>query len=295
MAVQQQPVNVTVQLPEIDLTKLIPDLVLPFLAKLGQVVADALDHLWSGIVGSGFNVLTRTAPEWIYRQDDVARLANDLVPAINGITALAVVLAGIGLLGRECWGWSWGPVEAGARIALGVVLGTGAIRLCAWSIDLVDQLDDGLGGVALAKPPGVLVTGSVLDTLVSALLLIPWFVCGLWLYLLMVERLGMLVVLFIIAPVALGVWGIPQARWFTVAWVRFWVGWLIGQPLALVCLKLASVLAGLFGGGSTGVFFGIAMLLTARKAATLFVAGGHVADWGGTVARLGTQALLRRR
>jgi len=73
------------------------------------------------------------------------------------------------------------------------------------------------------------------------------------------------------------------------------MGWLIGQPLALICLKLAAVLAGLFGGGSTGVFFGIAMLLTARKAATLFVAGGHAADWGGTVARLSTQMLLRRR
>ena len=66
MAFQQQPVNVTVQLPEIDLTKIIPDLVLPFLAKLGEVVAQALGAVWNAIIGSGFNVLTRTAPEWTY-------------------------------------------------------------------------------------------------------------------------------------------------------------------------------------------------------------------------------------
>lgn len=294
MAAQQPPANVTVQLPEIDLTKIIPDLVLPFLAKLGQVLADALGAVWSSVVGSGFNVLTRTAPEWLYKQDDVVRLTNDLVPAINGITALAVVLAGIGLIGREFWGWSWGPVESGAKIAMGVVLGTGAIRLCTWSIDLVDRINDGLGGVQLARPPGMLVTGSVLDTLVSAVLLIPWFIAGLWLYLLMVERLGMLMLLFIVGPVALGVWGIPQARWFTVTWARWWFGWLIGQPLALICLKLAATMAGLFGGGSQAVFIGIAMLLLARKAATLLVAGGHVQDWGGTAARLGTRALLRR-
>jgi hypothetical protein len=294
MAFQQQPVNVTVQLPEIDLTKIIPDLVLPFLAKVGQVIAEALEHLWSGIVGSGANVLTRTAPEWTYQQPAVAALARDLVPAINGITALAVVLAGIGLIGREFWGWTWGPVESGAKIAMGVVLGTGAIRLCAWSIDLVDRINDGLGGVELARAPGVLVTGSVLDTLVSAVLLIPWFICGLWLYLLMIERLGMLLLLFVIGPVALGVWGIPQARWFTISWARWWFGWLIGQPLALICLKLAVAMAGLFGGGSTGVLFGIAMLLLARKAATMLVAGGHVQDWGGTAAQLTTRALLRR-
>ena len=294
MAFQQQPVNVTVQLPEIDLTKIIPDLVLPFLAKLGEVLAQALGAVWNTIIGSGFNVLTRTAPEWTYQQPQVVQLANDLVPAINGITALAVVLAGIGIIGREFWGWTWGPVESGAKIAMGVVLGTGAVRLCAWSIDLVDRINDGLGGVALARPPGLLIAGSVLDTLVSAVLVIPWFVCGLWLYLLMIERLGMLLLLFVIGPVALGVWGIPQARWFTLSWARWWFGWLIGQPLALICLKLAAAMAGLFGGGSTGVLFGIAMLLLARKAATMLVAGGHVQDWGGTAARLGTRALLRR-
>jgi hypothetical protein len=42
------------------------------------------------------------------------------------------------------------------------------------------------------------------------------------------------------------------------------------------------------------VFIGIAMLLLARKAATLLVAGGHVQDWGGGAARLGLRALLRR-
>ncbi|HEX6513636.1 MAG TPA: hypothetical protein VF157_15135, partial [Chloroflexota bacterium] len=282
-----------ISLPSVDLTQVIPSLVLPFLSKLAQVIADALGGVWDAITGSGINLLSRTAPEWVTSNADALALANDLTVALNGITALAVVVAGIGIIGREFWGFSWGPVESAAKIALGVVYGSAAIRLCAWSVDLVDQVNSGLGGTSLAKPPGVLVTGSVLDTLVSALLLIPWFVIGLWLMLLMAERLGMLVVLFVIAPVAIGVWGIPQVRWVSVGWAKMWFGWLVAQPLALICLKLASVMAGLFGGGSIAVFVGIAMLLVARQAALMFVPG-RISDWGGTVMRAGIAVALRR-
>jgi hypothetical protein len=285
--------STTVSFPSVDLTKVIPDLIEPFLQKLLQLLDDALTNFWNSIINSGFNVISRTAPEWLYQNSAVAALAQDLVPALNGITALAVAIAGLGLIGREYWGWTWGPVESGAKIVMGVVYGAGAIRLCIWSVDLVDSINAGLGGVELAKPPGVLITGSVADTLVSAVLLVIWFAVGLWLMLLMTERLGMLMLLFIVAPVALGVWGIPQARWVTVSWVRLWVGWLIGQPLALVCLKLAANMAGLFGGGSMSLVVGIAMLLLARNAATLFVSGG-VADWGGSLARIGTSLALRR-
>lgn len=282
-----------ISLPSVDLTQVIPSLVLPFLSKLAQVIADALSGVWDAITGSGINLLSRTAPEWVTSNADALALANDLTVALNGITALAVVVAGIGIIGREFWGFSWGPVESAGKIALGVVYGSAAIRLCAWSVDLVDQVNSGLGGTSLAKPPGVLVTGSVLDTLVSALLLIPWFVIGLWLMLLMAERLGMLVVLFVIAPVAIGVWGIPQVRWVSVGWAKMWFGWLVAQPLALICLKLASVMAGLFGGGSIAVFVGIAMLLVARQAALMFVPG-RISDWGGTVMRAGIAVALRR-
>jgi hypothetical protein len=282
-----------ISLPSVDLTQVIPSLVLPFLSKLAQVIADALGGVWDAITGSGINLLSRTAPEWVTNNPDAVALANDLTIALNGITALAVVVAGIGIIGREFWGFSWGPVESAAKIALGVVYGSAAIRLCAWSVDLVDQVNSGLGGTSLAKPPGVLVTGSVLDTLVSALLLIPWFVVGLWLMLLMAERLGMLVVLFVIAPVAIGVWGIPQVRWVSVGWAKLWFGWLVAQPLALICLKLASVMAGLFSGGSVAIFVGIAMLLAARQAALMFVPG-RISDWGGTVMRAGIAVALRR-
>jgi hypothetical protein len=288
-----QPAPGGISLPSVDLTQVIPSLVLPFLSKLAQVIADALGGVWDAITGSGINLLSRTAPEWVTSNADALALANDLTVALNGITALAVVVAGIGIIGREFWGFSWGPVESAAKIALGVVYGSAAIRLCAWSVDLVDQVNSGLGGTSLAKPPGVLVTGSVLDTLVSALLLIPWFVIGLWLMLLMAERLGMLVVLFVIAPVAIGVWGIPQVRWVSVGWAKMWFGWLVAQPLALICLKLASVMAGLFGGGSIAVFVGIAMLLVARQAALMFVPG-RISDWGGTVMRAGIAVALRR-
>ena len=288
-----QPAPGGISLPSVDLTQVIPSLVLPFLSKLAQVIADALGGVWDAITGSGINLLSRTAPEWVTSNADALVLANDLTVALNGITALAVVVAGIGIIGREFWGFSWGPVESAAKIALGVVYGSAAIRLCAWSVDLVDQVNSGLGGTSLAKPPGVLVTGSVLDTLVSALLLIPWFVIGLWLMLLMAERLGMLVVLFVIAPVAIGVWGIPQVRWVSVGWAKMWFGWLVAQPLALICLKLASVMAGLFGGGSIAIFVGIAMLLVARQAALMFVPG-RISDWGGTVMRAGIAVALRR-
>jgi hypothetical protein len=288
-----QPAPGGISLPSVDLTQVIPSLVLPFLSKLAQVIADALGGVWDAITGSGINLLSRTAPEWVTSNADALALANDVTVALNGITALAVVVAGIGIIGREFWGFSWGPVESAAKIALGVVYGSAAIRLCAWSVDLVDQVNSGLGGTSLAKPPGVLVTGSVLDTLVSALLLIPWFVIGLWLMLLMAERLGMLVVLFVIAPVAIGVWGIPQVRWVSVGWAKMWFGWLVAQPLALICLKLASVMAGLFGGGSIAVFVGIAMLLVARQAALMFVPG-RISDWGGTVMRAGIAVALRR-
>ena len=288
-----QPAPGGITLPSVDLTQVIPNLVLPFLSKLAQVIADALGGVWVAITGSGINLLSRTAPEWVTSNADALALANDLTVALNGITAVAVVIAGIGLVGRGLWGISWQPVEAAGRIALGVVYGSAAIRLCAWSVTLVDQVNDGLGGAQLAKPPGVLVTGSMLDGLVSALLLIPWFVVGLWLMLLMAERLGILIVLFVVSPIALGVWGIPQARWVSVGWAKLWFGWLVGQPLALICLKLASVMAGLFGGGSVAIFVGIAMLLVARTATLLFVPG-RVQDWGGTVARMGTTLALRR-
>jgi hypothetical protein len=287
-----QPAPPNIQLPSIDLTKIIPDLVLPVLAKLMQVMADALSGVWDAITGSGINLLSRTAPEWITSNADALGLANELTGALNGITALAVVVAGIGLLGREFGGFSWGPLEAGVRIALGVVYGSVAIRLCAWSVALVDAINSGLGGTDLAKPPGVLVTGSMLDGIVSALLAIVWLVVGLWVMLLMAERLAMLIVLFVVSPIALGVWGIPQARWVSVGWVKLWFGWLVAQPLVLICLKLASVMAGMFSGGSVAIFVGIGMLLVAHQVALMFVPG-RLSDWGGTVVRAGVAAVRK--
>jgi len=282
-----------VTFPTVDLTKLIPDLVNPLLTKLAQVISSALNGLWTSITGSGFNVLTRTAPEWSVAQPAVVDLANNAVVAINGITALAVVMTGIGLIGREFWGWSWGPVDSAVRIAMGVVLGTGAMRLCVWSVNLVDQVNEGIGGAALTAPPFQVQEGGPLSLLMSALLSIPWFIVGLLLWVLMAERLGVLVLLFVIGPIALGLWSIPETRWITVTWARMWVGWLVGQPLALICLKLATVFAGLGADAGVAALFGIAMLLLARKAAVLFVPGGSL-GWSGTVSRVATAVALRR-
>jgi hypothetical protein len=45
----------------------------------------------------------------------------DREPAIYGAAALAFVLAGIALLGRELFGWSWSPGEHASRIVLAVM------------------------------------------------------------------------------------------------------------------------------------------------------------------------------
>ncbi len=300
LAQQQDPVQqatggggITIQLPTIDLTKIIPDLVQPFLAKLAETVGDVALAIWNAIIGSGFNLITRTAPEWLSTNKDVLALANELTTAINGITALAVVILGLGIIGRYFWGSSWAPVEGAKNIVLGVLYCGAAVRFCTWSVALVQSVNDGLGGESLSKPPQILITGSPVDLVVSVILLVPWVVVGLLLWLFMAQRLGMLAVLFVLAPVALAVWAVPQTRWITVTWARLWFGWLVAQPLALVCLKFAAVMAGLFGGGSTSVFFGIAMLLTARKAAQLFIPAG-AGDWGGAVAQVGMRLALRR-
>ncbi len=275
------PVNIT--LPTPDWSTIIPSIVPLFFNALGTYLMQQAQMLLDALSGDGINILTHTPPEWTYQLGPLHDFAASGLDATYGVISLALVLAGFALLGRQFFGWSWTLGEHAARIALAVIFASGFFRLAQWSIDLVNAVDAAIGAAPIPSPN----TGTEVNPLVMAVLMLIWIVLVARLLIRMAYRLLIIDVLFIFGPIAMLTWAIPQSQWIARRWMLLWVSWLIGQPLVVACLKLGSILANPFGGSWPGMLLGIGVLLLAHDVVDL-IGGRNVVQGAGLAPALAT-------
>jgi hypothetical protein len=235
--------------------------------RINTAGGDAWTDITSALLNSPLNFLTRTPPELSYNLGSVYDLYSQWEPAFLGIMALSVLLAGLAVLGREVFAWSWTPSEWAGRMFLGVLLGGITPRLYAVSISLHNTICDAIAQANLPSSPNGL--GNI-DPLSEAVIVVVWVLLGLRLLWRMAYRLIYFDVLLIVGPIAMVCWVLPGGEFYARFWLRTYIGLLLGQVMVVICLRLAGAVGGLMNGNWAGLAMGIGVLLLAYDMATLF-------------------------
>ncbi len=260
------------------LMQALPALIQAATDAMAQVSIDHGNAVWSQISTSvqagDVNFLTRTPPDMSYNLGTATDLYRQFEPALLGVMTLAIVCAGFGVIGREYFGWSWRLAETLPRWFMGCMLVASLPRIYSFSIDLFNTVNDAITAVPLPPPPG---PGRV-DLLELAVLLIVWIVLGIRLLARMGYRLVYFVVVLILGPIGMMALVIPGAYEYHVTWRRTYIGLLLGQTLVVICLRVASAIAGPLGTSWAGIAVSAAVLMLAHDLATMFapIRGGGV-------------------
>lgn len=256
----------------------LPALIQAATDAMAQVSIDhgnqAWDQITSSVSTSGINFLTRTPPELSYNLGTATDLYRQFEPALLGVMTLAIVCAGFGVIGREYFGWSWRLGEQVPRWFLGCLLVASLPRIYSVTIDLFNTVNDAIAVAPLPAPPG---PGGV-DLVELAVLMIVWVVLGLRLLIRMGYRLVYFVVILILGPIGMMALVIPGSYEYHVLWRRTFVGLLLGQTMVVICLRIASAIAGPLGTSWAGIAVTAAVLMLAHDLATMFapIRGGGV-------------------
>jgi hypothetical protein len=276
---------VSITLPTPDWTDIVGTIVPLFFKDIAAYFLGLFQQVLDALAGSGANILTRTAPEWTYDLGPLRDMSRAELDARPGILALALVLAGFGLILRRITGWSITLAGTGARIALALIFATGFWTMAKWAIDLVNAINSAIGASQVPLP-----NVGVEDPLVVAVVTAFWVFAVARLLFRMAYRLLMVDVLLLFGPIVMLLWAVPQTQWIARRWLTLAVSWLFGQCLVVACLKLAAVLANPVGGAWAGTILGIGVLFLAYDAVSII--GDRSAQPGGALAPFQLMAAL---
>jgi hypothetical protein len=167
---------------------------------------------------------------------------------------------------------------------LGLLLAATSLAWAAVAIDLGNALVAGIGAVAIPTLGQAGFAGLALEAIVLGLV---YLVLGILLVLQMLVRLALLDVLLIVAPLALLVGVLPQARHWTRLWADLFVGALLTQFLQILALRLGTglltQLVPTLSASLLTFLAGIAVLWLVLKVPGLLNAGLHRAGGSATV------------
>ncbi|GAB3832820.1 hypothetical protein ACFPIJ_58210 [Dactylosporangium cerinum] len=190
------------------------------LIALLKAVNGTLGALWGMLAGTAF-----TTPD-VTGLPQVAVISARALTIVNASFVLAIIAAGVMVMGRESVQSRYGLAELGPRLVIGWIAANFASPICAWMIGFGNSVTEAVTGdklrpqaemaqltavlsAALTNPGDALLAAviAVILTVLTGMLLATWIV-----------RIGVLVVVVSVAPVALACHATP----FTDGAARLW-------------------------------------------------------------------------
>jgi hypothetical protein len=267
-----------IEVPTVDWSTLVPQLVNYFFDAIGHVLNDTLhtafDSLWGG--GSGVAVLGQTDLAMTWGFGPVGEQVQAIQSAARVVLVFSLIVVGLrGMLSSVI------PrqPEIIAEFINGVV--GAAIMVAAFPLlvpQVIEFTNQAASAVGHADLSGYMSTAGVSNPLVQMVMFVILLFFALRLLIKAVWRIGFLAVLLPVGMFACALYGLPQTRWILRWWVRVWGGMLLAQIPSVFALSIG---AQLFAhGGGVGVFvYSIAFLQLASDVYNL-IPFGHTESGG---------------
>ena len=206
-----------------------------------KLIAGILDWFVKMVLGA-LNVLWDLLSATVFQSPDVTLLpqvttfAGTSLGVVNACYVLAIVAMAIMIMGRDTIQSRYGPSELIPRLVIGLIAANFAVPMCSTIIGLANALTAALTSQSLTAPGSMqllrattasslnsqngasaagflLVLIGLLIAVLVALLMIQWII-----------RLGLLIVVVGISPIALALHGTPQTEGAAKLWWRAFLG-----------------------------------------------------------------------
>jgi len=234
-----------------------------------QLLSGARDGLAQVIQDT--DLVRQTPARWVWENPAVSTLEAALRTVANGTLALIVFWLGLTLATRPFLGDTGpSPLAGLPRLLLALVLTNAAHVWMPQAITLLNAVCVWVWSVAVADSTTlVTLLNRVVRVDQAFVLVILSLLCLLvilWLYLKHALRLALLVVLYVLSPLAQVCWVLPQTQSLFRAWHQLFWSRLAAQLVAVVALKLALAFAITAGDSPVAVLLTLCLLLVAASA-----------------------------
>ena len=246
-----------IELPTVDWSTLVPQLVNYFFDAIGQLLNDTLHTAFDGAWGSSTSLLGHTDLGMTWGFGPVGEQIQAVQGGARVILVFALIMLGLrGMLASiiprqpEMLGEFINGVVAAMIMVAAFPL------LVPQIIDFTNQAANAVGHTNLS---GYLSTGGVSSPVIQAVLFVILLFFALRLLIKAVWRVGFLAVLLPVGMFACALYALPQTRWILGWWARAWGGMLLAQIPSVFALSIGTQLFA-YGGGIGAFVYSIAFL-----------------------------------
>jgi hypothetical protein len=200
------------------------------LTWFAEVVISALNMLWDLLSATAFQSPNVTG------LPQVTAFASTSLGIVNACYVLAFLAVAIMIMGRDTIQSQYGPSELIPRLIIGLIAANFGLPICSTIIDLANAFTTALTSQNITSPGSMqllrsTITASLINPAgtnpVSFLLLLIALLIAVLAALLMIQwimRVGLLIVLAGVAPIALALHGTPQTEGAAKLWWRAMFG-----------------------------------------------------------------------
>jgi hypothetical protein len=240
----------------------------------GKLLSAARDSLIQFI--NDTDLLRQTPPTWVQNNEGVTTLESAMRQVANASLALIVFWLGLTIATRPLLGshgLGLNPLDDLPRLLFAALLANSAQIWMPQAITLANGLSVWVWNVSVGDAQtltNLLQRFARMDQslLLVGLGLLFLLVC-LWVYIKHAVRVALLIVLFVIAPLAMVCWVLPQTQHLFRAWHQLFWSRLGAQLVSSVALKLALSFAITAGDSPVATLITLGLLLVAAQAPDL--------------------------
>jgi hypothetical protein len=256
-----------------------PDQLLDLLSGMltglfGKLLSAARDSLIQFI--NDTDLLRQTPPTWVQNNQSVTTLVAAMRQVANASLALIVFWLGLTIATRP-WigahGLGLNPLEDLPRLLFAAILANSAQLWMSQAITLANQLSIWIWNVSVGDTQTLTNLLQRFARMDQSLLLVGlgvlFLLVCLWVYVKHAARVALLIVLFVVAPLAMACWVLPQTQHLFRAWHQLFWSRLSAQLVSSVALKLALSFAITAGDSPVATLITLGLLMIAAQAPEL--------------------------
>jgi hypothetical protein len=253
--------GITVQLPTVDWTQLVPQLVGLFFDAVGTAINDMTHKAFDGVWSSSANIVGQTALDQTWNFGPIHDQVLQVQSGARAVLLLALVLLGCkSMLGGIVPRHSDVVSEAVNGVLTAVIMVAAFPVLVPQLIDMTNTLATAVGTVDLSRYMSNGFGGQ--NPMVEGVLFIVLVFFGLRLLFWGAWRILVLAVLLPVGMFAAAAYALPFMRWLFVWWAKVWGGLLLAQIPSVLALTIGAQLFA-HGSGVMAFMFSIAAMQVA--------------------------------